>query len=109
MPVNMALDVLVAALALPVLAWTGYLAGLALFSREVVPPPLSGPPSQRFDVIVPAHDEQVGIAITVKSLMGMDYPADRRRVIVVADNCTDATAERAAEAGATVLVRADPA
>jgi cellulose synthase/poly-beta-1,6-N-acetylglucosamine synthase-like glycosyltransferase len=30
------------------------------------------------------------------------------RVIVVADNCTDATAERAAAAGATVLVRHDP-
>jgi len=108
MPVNMALTVALVILALPVVVWTGYLAALALLSREVVPPPLASPPRLRFDVIVPAHDEQDGITATVASLLGVDYPADLRRVIVVADNCTDATAERAAAAGASVLVRDDP-
>jgi 1,2-diacylglycerol 3-beta-glucosyltransferase len=107
MPLNVALSLTVAILALPVVAWTGYLAALALLSREVAPP-VAGPLRLRFDVIVPAHNEHLGIAATVKSLVGVDYPAELRRVIVVADNCTDATAERAAEAGASVLVRRDP-
>jgi cellulose synthase/poly-beta-1,6-N-acetylglucosamine synthase-like glycosyltransferase len=35
----------------------------------------------------------------------MDWPADRFRILVIADNCTDATASLAAAAGATVLER----
>jgi cellulose synthase/poly-beta-1,6-N-acetylglucosamine synthase-like glycosyltransferase len=58
-------------------------------------------------VVVPAHDEEAGIARTVSSLFATDYPEELRRVVVVADNCTDATAERAEAAGATVLVRRD--
>ena len=108
MAVIEALNVVVAVLALPVCAWAVYLAALALLSSEVPPPPVQGPPSMRFDIVVPAHDEQGGIAATVRSLMAVDYPAELRRVIVVADNCSDPTAERAAEAGASVLVRADP-
>jgi cellulose synthase/poly-beta-1,6-N-acetylglucosamine synthase-like glycosyltransferase len=63
----------------------------------------------RFDVIVPAHDEEHGITDTVRSLLAVDYPADLRRVFVVADNCTDGTAARGDAAGASVLVRTDPA
>jgi len=44
-------------LSLPVLAWTGYLAILAILSRASLPPVSAGPPVTRFDVIVPAHDE----------------------------------------------------
>jgi len=61
----------------------------------------------RFDVIVPAHNEEVGIAEAVRSILAIDWPADCFRVVVVADNCTDATAEVAARAGAQVLVRLD--
>jgi cellulose synthase/poly-beta-1,6-N-acetylglucosamine synthase-like glycosyltransferase len=104
----MALSVAVVVLSLPVLGWTGYLAILALLSGEVEPPPAVVPPRMRFDVVVPAHDEQIGIAATVKSLVAIEYPPELRRLLVVADNCTDATAERAAEAGATVLTRSDP-
>jgi 1,2-diacylglycerol 3-beta-glucosyltransferase len=43
----------------------------------------------------------------VTNLSAMDYPAALRRILVVADNCSDATADRAREAGATVLVRHD--
>ena len=52
------------ALCLPVLAWTSYLALLALLSGRNRPPaPVELP--VRFDVVVPAHDEEVGIAATV--------------------------------------------
>ncbi|MEA3110073.1 MAG: hypothetical protein QOI88_4678 [Gammaproteobacteria bacterium] len=59
----------------------------------------------RFDVIVPAHDEAAGIARTVRSLLQMDWPTDRFRVLVIADNCTDSTADIARAAGAQVLER----
>jgi cellulose synthase/poly-beta-1,6-N-acetylglucosamine synthase-like glycosyltransferase len=62
----------------------------------------------RFDVIIPAHDEEAGIAAAVRSVLSVDWPADRFRVVVVADNCTDATAAVAADAGAQVLVRRNP-
>jgi cellulose synthase/poly-beta-1,6-N-acetylglucosamine synthase-like glycosyltransferase len=71
-------------------------------------PPL--PPSRRklrFDVIVPAYNEESVIAAVVASLKRIDWPADQYRVVVVADNCTDATAEIAALAGARVMQRRD--
>jgi cellulose synthase/poly-beta-1,6-N-acetylglucosamine synthase-like glycosyltransferase len=85
-----------------------YLGLLAMVARET--PPL--PPSDamtRFDVLVPAHDEAEGIATTIESLLEIEYPAARRRILVIADNCRDATAERARAAGALVLERFDDA
>jgi 1,2-diacylglycerol 3-beta-glucosyltransferase len=93
---------------LPVLAAALYLAGLAALSRRRTPPPCPAP-ALRFDVVVPAHDEEAGVAETVRSLLAVDYPPELRRVLVVADNCRDATAKRARRAGAQVLVRDDPA
>jgi cellulose synthase/poly-beta-1,6-N-acetylglucosamine synthase-like glycosyltransferase len=100
-------DIAVAALGLPVLAWTSYLGFLALFSAENHVPAAEAPPRLRFDLVVPAHDEELGIGATVTSLLGVDYPRELFRVLVVADNCRDATEKRAAEAGALVLVRND--
>jgi cellulose synthase/poly-beta-1,6-N-acetylglucosamine synthase-like glycosyltransferase len=57
----------------------------------------------RVAVVVPAHNEEAGIARTVESLRrseGVDFD-----VWVIADNCIDATADRAQHAGARVLVR----
>jgi 1,2-diacylglycerol 3-beta-glucosyltransferase len=103
----MFVNVTVAALSLPVLAWTAYLAMLAVLSRANRAPPSASPAEHRFDVVVPAHDEEMGIAETVGSLLALDYPRALYRVLVVADNCRDATAKRAAEAGALVLERTD--
>jgi 1,2-diacylglycerol 3-beta-glucosyltransferase len=61
-----------------------------------------------FDVIVPAHNEAGGIQRTVANLRRLDWPADRFRVVVIADNCTDDTARMAQEAGAVVIERHDP-
>ena len=102
------LDVVLALASLPVLGWCGYLGLLALLSGTNRAPQPGGHPATRFDVIVPAHDEEGGIAATVESLLATDYPRELRQVVVVADNCTDATAARAEEAGALVLVRDDP-
>jgi cellulose synthase/poly-beta-1,6-N-acetylglucosamine synthase-like glycosyltransferase len=103
----MLVDCVLLALSLPVLAWTTYLATLSVLSRPNPVPPLAEPLRTRFDVIVPAHDEELGIVATVESLLGVDYPSELRRVLVVADNCHDETAARAREAGALVLERTD--
>jgi len=63
----------------------------------------------RFEIIVPAHNEAAAISHTVANLQRLDWPTDRYRIVVIADNCTDATAALAAKAGATVLERFDPA
>lgn len=50
--------------------------------------------------LVPAHNEQEQIAETIASLRVQSYPV--ARIVVIADNCTDRTAEVAAAAGADV-------
>jgi 1,2-diacylglycerol 3-beta-glucosyltransferase len=88
----------------PVLVCSSYLLLLTFLSGRIKPPAY-GPPRLRFDFIVPSHNEELGIASTVESLRSVDYPADLFRVVVVADNCSDATAAKAEAAGATVIVR----
>jgi 1,2-diacylglycerol 3-beta-glucosyltransferase len=73
--------------------------------RKPAPP---GTFRTRFDVIVPAHDEEGGIVATISSLQAIEYPRALYRIIVVVDNCHDRTAELARQAGASVLVRDDP-
>ena len=102
----LALALLLALASVPVLACAAYLFVLTLLSGKLAPPE-SGPPRMRFDFVVPSHNEEVGIAQTVKSLLAVDWPAELRRVVVVADNCVDATAANAEAAGAKVLVRND--
>ena len=56
-------------------------------------------------VIVPAHNEQAGIAATLDAIQPQLTGEDR--LIVVADNCDDATADVARQLSATVLERSD--
>lgn len=57
----------------------------------------------RLCVMVPAHNEASGIAATVEGILRQLEPGDR--LLVIADNCSDSTADRARTAGATVLER----
>jgi cellulose synthase/poly-beta-1,6-N-acetylglucosamine synthase-like glycosyltransferase len=95
-------------LAVPAVLACAYLLVLTLLSASL-PVPDCRVRTLRFDVIVPAHNEAAGIARTVASVLALDWPADRFRLLVVADNCSDSTAEIARAAGATVLERTDPA
>src|SRR5437764_3218046 len=45
-------------------------------------------------IIVPAYNEQDGIAATLRACLSVDYPSERLRVIVVDDRSTDATLTR---------------
>ncbi|MDH6350909.1 glycosyltransferase [Brevibacillus sp. 1238] len=44
-------------------------------------------------ILVPAHNEELVIAATVEHILRLNYPADKLQVIVIADNCTDQTAQ----------------
>ncbi len=69
---------------------------------------LPAAPRLRFAVVVPAHDEEEGIAHTLQNLQQLDYPRDLFEIVVVADNCSDATAQRARECAVRTLERSDP-
>jgi 1,2-diacylglycerol 3-beta-glucosyltransferase len=100
------IDLLLSMAALPVLAGSSYLTMLALLARRSSPLVPSAP-HLRFDIVVPAHNEESEISQTIRTLLDVDYPRELFRVLVVADNCTDHTAQVAAAAGAQVLVRED--
>lgn len=62
----------------------------------------------KFGIVIPARNESDVIADTIKCLLRSDYPRELFDIFVVADNCTDNTAELARAAGAVVYERTDP-
>ncbi|MFH1919673.1 MAG: glycosyltransferase [Planctomycetota bacterium] len=82
------------------------LALVALLPRAAGPLPTDSPDTT-FAIVIPAHNEETVIADTLRSCAAIDYPADKKTVYVVADNCDDRTAQIAQTAGATCLVRTD--
>jgi glycosyltransferase involved in cell wall biosynthesis len=97
-------DLALALLGIPVLACAGYLFLLTLLSAKL-PLAARATPRTRFRVLIPAHDEGLGIASTIENLRALDYPPELYDVLVIADNCVDDTATRASAAGALVLTR----
>ncbi len=70
-------------------------------------PVTEGAARTRFKIVIPAHDEELGITDTVRSCQALDYPEEFFEIIVIADNCLDSTAALARRAGATVVERHD--
>jgi cellulose synthase/poly-beta-1,6-N-acetylglucosamine synthase-like glycosyltransferase len=64
---------------------------------------------RRLAVVIPAHNEAATITRAVHSLMQCDRPLSLAElsIVVVADNCSDGTAELALNAGARVIERND--
>lgn len=62
------------------------------------PPERTGAPSASFEVLVAAADEESVIAERVRNLLAQEGPG-RLTVRIGCDGCTDATAQRAREAG----------
>ena len=62
----------------------------------------------RFMAVIPAHNEEAVISNLIESLKNQDYDKDLYDIYVIADNCTDRTAEIAKQAGAIVYERFDP-
>jgi len=66
-------------------------------------------PKTRYAILVPACNEARVIERVLVSLKNLDYPAELMDIHVIADNCTDNTAELAAVMGVRVLERHDAA
>lgn len=65
-----------------------------------------GEPQPKVAVLMPAHNESAGIAHTIRALSPQLDASTQ--LWVVADNCTDDTAQLAARSGANVIERNDP-
>jgi 1,2-diacylglycerol 3-beta-glucosyltransferase len=61
----------------------------------------------RLIFLIPAHDEELLISACLATIAALDYPKDRLTTVVVADNCTDATADHARRAGVICYERTD--
>jgi 1,2-diacylglycerol 3-beta-glucosyltransferase len=101
------LSVLLAAswglLAVVVMYLLGLAAAASLPRRKV--PPASH--LRTFRVVVPAHNEALVLAPVLRRFMNVRYPSANYEVVVVADNCSDHTADVARECGVRVLERFD--
>lgn len=63
--------------------------------------------NHRYAFFIAAHNEESVIANLVRSIKAQDYPSELIDTFVVADACTDNTAEEARRAGAIVYERND--
>ncbi len=115
---------------LALIAWTqlGYAAVLALLARVLRPqrserraattaersgasPNPDGPSAVSWEpdlpsvsLIVAAHDEEAVVAAKVRNALALEYPRGRLEVIVACDGCSDATAARARDAKADLVL-----
>ena len=69
--------------------------------------PLIKNKKHKFMMIVPAHNESAVVGALVESLQALDYPKELYDIYVIADNCTDNTAQIAKDLGAIVYERFD--
>jgi cellulose synthase/poly-beta-1,6-N-acetylglucosamine synthase-like glycosyltransferase len=101
--VEVVLWFLVAVILVPMAVLVAECLAALLPRRRPLPAPEA--PRPACAVLIPAHDEEAGIGRTLDSLRPQLRPGDR--LVVVADNCTDRTAEVARSHGAIAVERHD--
>ena len=62
-------------------------------------------PTKKFAMIVAAHNEEVVIGKLIESMQKLNYPKELYDVFIIADNCTDKTAEISRGYGVKVFER----
>lgn len=65
------------------------------------------PLQKKFAILIPAHNEEAVITQCLKSIQNLNYYEQLYQTFVIADNCSDATAEVAKEYPVTVWERHD--
>jgi len=102
-------DLFLAILFLYLAAATIYLLALAL-AYFVLPERKACPvePLNRFAILVPAHNEELLISTLCQSLLQVDFPRENFAIFIIADNCSDQTAEICRQYPLQVLERRDP-
>jgi cellulose synthase/poly-beta-1,6-N-acetylglucosamine synthase-like glycosyltransferase len=85
----------VASVALVLYAYAGYPALLWLLAQLRRPrvPPADPAVWPTVSFSLPAYNEEASIAATLERILAVDYPADRRQLLVVSDASTDRTDE----------------
>ena len=99
------IDLLAWGLASPFLFLLAYLLVELVGGLGRLKPRAFGSSPEHIALLIPAHDEAASIADTVRALAAA---APTAHILVVADNCSDATAEQARAAGAETIERKDP-
>lgn len=61
------------------------------------------PPQKRFLILIPAHNEERVIGSLIENLLNMEYPRELFDIYVIADNCSDQTADISRIKGSLVL------
>jgi cellulose synthase/poly-beta-1,6-N-acetylglucosamine synthase-like glycosyltransferase len=64
-------------------------------------------PQKRIAVLIPAHNEEQVIGTCLENIRGLDYPGNLFQTVVIADNCSDRTAQLARQHGTQVLERVE--
>ena len=95
----------IAAILTPIVLVTAFFAVEVICGLWPVRSPTPARESVRTVIVIPAHDEEAVIARTVAELKR--EAAEAARILVVADNCSDATAAVAHSAGAELITRND--
>jgi cellulose synthase/poly-beta-1,6-N-acetylglucosamine synthase-like glycosyltransferase len=85
-----------------------YVAGFAILGARKLPHFPARSAQTRFLVLVPAHNVGSSIEATLRSLQNVNYPEELIRIAVIADNCSDNTAEVARSCGIEAWIRTDP-
>lgn len=67
--------------------------------------PLESKERRRYAILIAARNEETVLPYLLESIRQQDYPAELLTTFVVADNCTDQTAEVACSGGARVFCR----
>ena len=67
--------------------------------------PLESKERRRYAILIAARNEEAVLPHLLESIRRQDYPAELISPFVVADNCTDRTAEIAEQGGARVFRR----
>ncbi|MBP1157364.1 MULTISPECIES: glycosyltransferase family 2 protein [unclassified Paenibacillus] len=65
-------------------------------------------PQKTFAVLVAAHNEEQVVGALIENLKNLDYPKELYDIFVIADNCTDNTAQIARDMGVYACERHNP-
>ncbi len=105
----MAEIVLLASFALVAYTYAGYPALAWLLARVAPRPVARGDLTPPLAIVVVAHNEAARIGRKIETCLALDYPAERRRIVIASDGSDDGTAEVVARyAGQGVTLVAFP-
>ena len=102
---NYPLDILMLPIQLIVAWFTVYYTVIAVFGIWHRKDRDLSAPKNKFALMIPAHNEEMVLGDLLENLKILKYPKELYDIYVIADNCTDSTAEVAHRHGAYVLER----